>query len=377
MSSFTVLGYFGLAEGRFASVPAQVVGGKPTTYAHYTSSFACSDKSSAPVDIRLFSPSSKPLCPDNTIALIFANAYIPSSANLPILLDAIHFFPIPGNPADSFAYEATVPDFPYPIIFALGHVASNLSNTLPKMFSISVSSYVRGMAQESTIQCVFSNQKRWAKVPTLTPNSCIYASGVSSSISLDGVLSFSVDSISISLGPRNSPTPVMTSPTAGPSVRKFNPFAGRVGPQSSPVSAEQSNSTTTVAPIAPASTSIDGAFENLIPFDPEPAASDVALPSAEADAVQSPTPTKRRKLPPKPRAPPKSRNSATRTRKLTTAKAAPLIGEPIIDLATTPISSDSAGCADGPSITSETSDEPLTIPDSGAAPDNKGKQRAV
>ncbi|KAF9473032.1 hypothetical protein BDN70DRAFT_886272, partial [Pholiota conissans] len=57
-------------------------------------------------------------------------------------------FPIPGNPADSFAYEATVPDFPYPypIVFALGNIASYLSNTLPKVFSILMSSYVWGMA---------------------------------------------------------------------------------------------------------------------------------------------------------------------------------------------------------------------------------------
>ncbi|KAF9477480.1 hypothetical protein BDN70DRAFT_881114, partial [Pholiota conissans] len=49
-----------------------------------------------------------------------------------------------GGKPTTFAYEATVPDFPYPIVFALGNIASNLSNTLPKVFSILMSSYVWG-----------------------------------------------------------------------------------------------------------------------------------------------------------------------------------------------------------------------------------------
>ncbi|KAJ7805898.1 hypothetical protein B0H13DRAFT_1510368, partial [Mycena leptocephala] len=69
-----------------------------------------------------------------------------AAPNLVILLDAVTFIPIPGDP-NSQLYEDQLPDERTSFVFAVGHVTA-LPETLDdgfssRAFSLSVSDYVR------------------------------------------------------------------------------------------------------------------------------------------------------------------------------------------------------------------------------------------
>jgi hypothetical protein len=141
MSSFTVCGYFGLANCRHEVLTSSSK--KNTTYVVYDSSFVCADDTSSSVLIRHFSAQHAVL-PDNTIAFIIGKAGFPSALAQPIVLHALHFFAIPGDPTSS-SYEDSTPDMLNPIAFIIGHVASPLSSPelgSPKQFTLTTSSYV-------------------------------------------------------------------------------------------------------------------------------------------------------------------------------------------------------------------------------------------
>jgi hypothetical protein len=151
MSSLALMGFFGLAEGK------RVMTTRPNNtriwHAHYTTTVQCTDGSSLPANVRIYSPMNDVLHPDDTVAFIYARAHI--SASSTVVMDASHVVPVPGNALDD-SYEDSVPNLPNPFVIALGHVSGKASH-LPdgsRTFPIAVSEYVRDSTQLCAITYV-------------------------------------------------------------------------------------------------------------------------------------------------------------------------------------------------------------------------------
>jgi hypothetical protein len=90
------------------------------------------------------------------VALIIAKGFVPP-ANVPgdILFEAMHVAPFPGNPA-SENYDDSLPDFHWPLIFAVGNVSAPATEQPQHqvVFPLAISEFVRGSPQQSTIQYV-------------------------------------------------------------------------------------------------------------------------------------------------------------------------------------------------------------------------------
>jgi hypothetical protein len=157
MSSFTIIGFFMLAAGN--RVRTTKLGSTTTVcHAYYSLSVQCLQGSDITAEIRIFSPvTNSQLYPDNTIVFIIGNAGINKSTHLQILIDADHMILMPGDPtADD--YDSKMPDFCFPVIIAVGHVLNTHQTThenhMETEVNVSVSDYVRGSIQHSTIQYV-------------------------------------------------------------------------------------------------------------------------------------------------------------------------------------------------------------------------------
>jgi hypothetical protein len=149
MSSFTLFGFFCLAEGR--RVLTTRANNTRIWHAHYTTTVQCADGTFLPANIRIYSPMNDVLHVENTIALVYARAHITNDST--VLMDASHIIPCPGN-ADDDAHQDSVPDLPNPFIFTLGNVCGRASH-LPdgsRTFPLAVSEYVRDNTQLSNIR---------------------------------------------------------------------------------------------------------------------------------------------------------------------------------------------------------------------------------
>ena len=154
MSSFTILGFFALANGHRLQTlkPGTSV---RTWHAHYATTIQCITPPYVPADLHIYSPINDVLHPDNTIAFVVARVHIPHTGD--ILLDALHIVPCPGNPSDD-SYDDTVPDFQFPMVYGLG-VVSSPHESLPNgstAFSVALTEYVRDANQQSTVQYIIS-----------------------------------------------------------------------------------------------------------------------------------------------------------------------------------------------------------------------------
>ena len=160
MSSITLTGFFGLLHGKHVSRPKAGNSSVVVHHAVYSSIIQCTlsdvgeQPMAIPAEIRLWCPPSQPLHPDNTVAFVVAKAYIPSPGSLPnmALLDALYLVPFPGD-ADADEYEDHIPDFPNPLVAALGTVSASGSDlsTGHHCFPLSVREYVRDKNKNSVI----------------------------------------------------------------------------------------------------------------------------------------------------------------------------------------------------------------------------------
>lgn len=150
MSSFTIIGFFGLANGhRLQTV-------KPGTdirtwHAHYTTTVQCTNPPFLPADLRIYSPINDILHADNTIAFVIARVHVPHSGDT--LMDALHIIPCPGDPSQD-SYDETVPNFQFPMVCGLGVVSSS-PETLTNgstAFCVTLTEYVRDASHQSTIR---------------------------------------------------------------------------------------------------------------------------------------------------------------------------------------------------------------------------------
>ena len=152
MSSFTIIGFFALANGRRLQTikPGTDV---RTWHAHYTTTVQCSSPPFLPADLRIYSPINDILHSDNTIAFVIARVHVPHSGDT--LMDAVHIIPCPGDPSQDL-YDETVLNFQFPMVYGLS-IVSSAPETLPNVstaFYVSLSEYVRDANQQSTIRYV-------------------------------------------------------------------------------------------------------------------------------------------------------------------------------------------------------------------------------
>lgn len=86
-----------------------------------------------------------------------AKAYFPAGEceAAPVLLDAIHLCPMPGDPTLA-NYDDMLPDFCNPLVLAMGSVAEPPINRAggALTFPITVTEFVRGGMKESIVQYV-------------------------------------------------------------------------------------------------------------------------------------------------------------------------------------------------------------------------------
>lgn len=161
MSSFFLSGFFGLESGQRVNSSKPNNPSSRVYHAVYSSAIQFAppaDASIIPADIRLWSPRSGTLLADNTVAFVVGKAYIPRSTTSynntdKALIDALYLMPCPGDPSDP-EYEARIPDFPGPLVIALGSVTGGHS-TLPNSditFPLTLSEYVRDDTRQSIIQ---------------------------------------------------------------------------------------------------------------------------------------------------------------------------------------------------------------------------------
>ena len=153
MSSFTIVGYFALTNGRKVDVPKKN-SGRTTTFTEYTSCLQCSDDTAADLIIHHYSQTT-PL-PDLTVAFVVAKASIPANPVEPILLLTLQLFPLPGDP-QSEQYDLATPDCLYPLVFAIGH-ASHFEKpadpSLTKSVLLATNSYIHDENRPTNIRYV-------------------------------------------------------------------------------------------------------------------------------------------------------------------------------------------------------------------------------
>ncbi|KAH9948376.1 hypothetical protein B0H21DRAFT_690211 [Amylocystis lapponica] len=227
MSTLTTFGFFGLGAGRRAS--ARTRNGNTTFFCYYTTTLQCSAGGMIPAELRVYSPRDDVPLADDTIAFVVARLFVPLNGTA--LLDAYSLFPVPGDPA-SDAYEAAIPDMPYPFVYGLGIVRSKwapLPDGTSKAFTVDVHERVRDEQKPTSVQCVFpGGTPRWQTVPVPNPNSYIHFMGTCARISSEGGLSVDIESIVFNVGPSpvtagGGSLPAAGGPPATPTKRrKFN-----------------------------------------------------------------------------------------------------------------------------------------------------------
>ena len=155
MTTFIISGFFALSSGRRLRTEVPRLNGtsQGIYYVHYDTTVQCSQSGPVSAEIRKYSPPGECVIQDDTIAYVVAKAYVPSSAlSGTVLLEAIHIAPEPGNPT-SENYEDSVPDFPFPMIFAKGTVCGEPKSEggTVVLFALAVSDYIRGGNKKTTL----------------------------------------------------------------------------------------------------------------------------------------------------------------------------------------------------------------------------------
>ncbi|KAI6095762.1 hypothetical protein F5141DRAFT_1012766, partial [Pisolithus sp. B1] len=108
-------------------------------------------------ELHIYSPFNDVVLPNNTTGYVMVRAYFPPKASEEkILLEASHFFPLPGYPS-SDAYELLIPNCLMPFALSLGTVPthpSTLSNSTSCVFMVVVSDYVQDGRKSSSVQYI-------------------------------------------------------------------------------------------------------------------------------------------------------------------------------------------------------------------------------
>ncbi|KAI6169805.1 hypothetical protein EDD17DRAFT_1521521 [Pisolithus thermaeus] len=157
MSATIVFGFFALANGE--RVKTFRAGSSTATYhCVYETTIQCTSGVVFPAMLRVYSPFNDVVLSDNTVAFVSAKAAIPANVSgEPVLLEGIYVVPVPGD-ANTEDYEHHIPDFPHPMIVALGSVSGQpktLCDGTSKAFDITSNDYVRDSRMTSTVWCAY------------------------------------------------------------------------------------------------------------------------------------------------------------------------------------------------------------------------------
>lgn len=162
MSSFIIAGNFCLNSSRKVFT-TNATTRRQTAHIHYLSDMHLNNKTSVPVEIRVFSNPAHHIIANETVVYLIAKvaAVPPSPKKKDTKLDNVHFFlegmslsPYPGNPTDP-NYDDMTPDNIVPWCWAIGSVATEtlpLADNKSHGFDLSVSDYVRDNTTSSTIR---------------------------------------------------------------------------------------------------------------------------------------------------------------------------------------------------------------------------------
>ena len=106
-------------------------------------------------EIQEWCPPSTPLHPEHTVAFIVTKAYIPPPRSHPNIaqLEAQYLILFLGN-GNADEYEDRIPDFPNPLVTALGTMCgpTMVLSTGHHTFAVLVKDYVRDKSKSSVIQ---------------------------------------------------------------------------------------------------------------------------------------------------------------------------------------------------------------------------------
>ncbi|KAI5983435.1 hypothetical protein EDC04DRAFT_3130985 [Pisolithus marmoratus] len=228
MSLLMVTSFLAVVEGSHIS-SVKPNSATKTYYCVYTTVLHSTSGVSLPAELHIYSPFNDMVLPDETIGYVVVKAYIPSTApEEKILLEASHFFPVPGDPSLE-AYEQSIPDCLSPFIVSLGTVpmwTETLSDGITRVFSVAVSDYVRDGMRSSVMQCVFDGAHAcWNRTPSPSLNSHVHFFGMLAGVAAGGGISVSLDNIVLNIG--------VTDPTVSLPSRvtvkkqKLSAFVGR------------------------------------------------------------------------------------------------------------------------------------------------------
>jgi hypothetical protein len=158
MSSLILFGFLGVRDGQRRTTTKKIRDRKEvkSTHTFYSTAIHGSVQgSSTPAELRVWTPSSDFIYPDNTIMFVIAKAFV--LAERPILLESIYIGNFPGNPTAP-GYPDGVPEVNGgPFIIASGQIISvpDARPTVLKTFTVAASDYVRDETRFSQFQCVY------------------------------------------------------------------------------------------------------------------------------------------------------------------------------------------------------------------------------
>jgi hypothetical protein len=152
--SFIIVGFFALTSGRRVWSEVRNSNGDNVTVCHtlYSTTIVCSRQPARLMaEIHRYTPVDEAPLPNNTAVFVVAKAHIPPAGI--VLLDALHFSPMMGNSSDK-NYNATLPDFPNPLILGLGTVSADREQSLHGSitFPVTLSEYIHGRVRQSVLQ---------------------------------------------------------------------------------------------------------------------------------------------------------------------------------------------------------------------------------
>lgn len=219
-SSALIFGLFSLTNGHRHTVR--------TTHVVYTTYIQCDNDTSIEGEARMYSPASRPILPDNTVAFMYAKFVAPDNGN--ILLEAIRLIPFIGDEITD-EYQDIFSDECFATIVAYGAVPTpHTVHDSRKHFPLAISDYVRDSVQQSQIEFVaapcflsFSNifdrcvldtsTPRWANTRPPAANSSAQVVGVCHGLNSSGRLLVNVESLTyIPAATTAAATPVTPSP---------------------------------------------------------------------------------------------------------------------------------------------------------------------
>lgn len=134
--SVYIVGNFAIKDGNVQEVGR-------SRYVHYSSGFRCTDQSILSAEIRTYDRNSV-IIPDYTVVFVVGKLHIPRGGTATI--DSFLFAHYPGDPALD-DYDARIPKFENPIVFATGPVSSALASIgepieKTSIFALEIKDYV-------------------------------------------------------------------------------------------------------------------------------------------------------------------------------------------------------------------------------------------